>query len=328
MTTLRNTYGSGIPTLPGAKSTWVSLLLIALGLAMPGSNSWAGTIVAVQTSLGDFYIEVNEQAAPVTAENFLNYVRSGRYDNTFVHGVSGGAQIRGGCFRFGNCNDGPQSIQLDPAIPLEPTGLSNIQGSIAALHPSTDPDGATSQWLISLGNDSALDTLNGGYAVFGKVLGDGLSVLQQIASANPVRLGFFEETPTVNYLETNIDCQQFSRDNLVLLFMSVVNEDSTAATADYDPAGNRLQMNIDLGREGFRRIDFAVEQTGNETLITARLASALVLAEPAPNMATYNDASGILSIPFVAVGGDIVFRNVEFELRDRGSASFVLRRAE
>lgn len=319
------TASAANPSKPVKSALFTALVLASIVASAPLS---AGTIVAVRTSLGDFYIELDEQAAPITAGNFLNYVRSGRYNNTFIHGVSGGAQIRGGGYQFGNCNDGPQSIQLDPPIPFESTGLSNLQGSIAALHPSTDPDGATSQWLISLGNDPALDTLNGGYAAFGKVLGNGLRVLQQIASANPVRLGFFEETPTVNYLETSVDCQRFGRDNLVMLFMSVINEDSAAATASYEPESDTLVVNINLGNDGYRRIAFTVEDTGSGAIITARLESSVTLAEPVPNMADYDSSSGILRLPSIAVGDDIVYRNVEFELLDAASASFTLRGAE
>ncbi len=301
----------------------VVYLLLGYQLLAPEAN--AGSIVGVKTSLGDFYIEVDEVAAPVTAGNPLNYVRTGRYNNSFVHGASGGATIRGGGYVYNSCNTGPEPIPSDPPVPLEMTGLSNRSGTIAALHPSTEPDAATSQWLINIGNAPSLDTLNGGYAVFGKVLGDGLAVVSQIASANPVRLGFFEETPTINYLETNVDCQRFSRDNLVLMYMSVISNDRFAPTAHYDPATQTLSVNIDLGEDGFRQLDFDVDAQASQTSMTPRLASARILAEPVPNMATYNRISGRLVLPSIAVAGEIVYRNLEFDLLDSSDSKFILR---
>ena len=47
----------------------------------------AGTLVEVNTSLGDFYLELYDEAAPITVANFLNYVRSGRFNNTYIHAV-------------------------------------------------------------------------------------------------------------------------------------------------------------------------------------------------------------------------------------------------
>ncbi len=304
------------------------VLYLVLGYHLLMSEADAGSIVAVQTSLGDFYIEVDEVAAPVTASNFLNYVTTGRYNNSFVHGASGGATIRGGGYFYNSCNTGPEPIPSDAPIALEMTGLSNRSGTIAALHPSTEPDAATSQWLINIGNSPSLDTLNGGYAVFGKILGDGLAVVSRIASANPVRLGFFEETPTVNYLETNVDCQRFSRDNLVLMYMSVISNDRFAPTAHYDPATQTLSVNIDLGEDGFRQIEFDVDARAARASMTPRLATARVLAEPVPNMATYNRISGRLTLPTIAVAGEIVYRNLEFDLVDSRDSRFTLRAAE
>lgn len=300
----------------------LALSLLALLWAGPGN---AGTIVAVQTSLGDFYIEVDEESAPITAGNFLNYVTSGRYNNTFIHSVSGGSIIHGGGYQFNDCNDGPESISLDAPLPLEDTGLSNLNGTIAAWHPSTDPEGATSQWFINIGNDPTLDSLNGGYAVFGRVLGDGISVASRIARGNPVRLGFFEETPAINYQETTVDCQQFSRDNLVQVYMSVVDDNQSAATALYELTSQTLRVNVDLGRDGFQQINFEVDASATQASIIARPETARRLSTPEPNMASYNRISGILTLPSIAVDGKIVYRNLEFELVDPAVNRFILR---
>ncbi|MFZ8955717.1 MAG: peptidylprolyl isomerase [Pseudohongiellaceae bacterium] len=170
------------------------MIAISAILGFPGATI-AGTIVEVQTSFGNFYLEIDEESAPVTGGNFLNYVRSGRYNNTFIHGAIGGSLIRGGGYTYTNCADGPQRIELDDPIPLEDTGLSNLNGTIAALRPSSELNGATSEWFINLGADTTLDTQDGGYAVFGRVLGDGLNVVRNISLANLVRWVSFWKLP-------------------------------------------------------------------------------------------------------------------------------------
>jgi peptidyl-prolyl cis-trans isomerase A (cyclophilin A) len=288
----------------------------------------AGAIVEVQTSFGTFYLEIDAESAPLTGGNFLNYVRSGRYNNTFIHGTIGGSLIRGGGYTFANCADGPQRIELDDPIPLEDTGLSNLDGTIAALRPATDINGATSEWFINLGADTGLDTQDGGYAVFGRVLGDGLNVVRNISLANLVRLGFFLETPTSNYFQSTVNCQQFSRDNLILVLMAVVNEDSLAATASFDAASGLLEVNVDLGRDGFIRAPFAVSVSDEQTIISARLESLVDLHQPVPNMASYDANSGLLTLPSIGIDGEIRFRNIVFELSDATSATFLLRSIE
>ena len=315
----------------GAQSRFRPLRLsVLLALLCLSAATWteAGTIVEVQTSFGNFYLEIDEESAPVTGGNFLNYVRSGRYNNTFIHGAIGGSLIRGGGYTYTNCADGPERIELDSPIPLEETGLSNLDGTIVAHRPSNDVNGATSEWFINLGADIDLDTRDGGYAVFGIVLGDGLDVVRNISLANLVRLGFFLETPTSNYLESAVNCQQFSRDNLIMVLMEVVNEDSLAATASFDSATALLEVNVDLGRDGFIRVPFSVAVSDEQTIISARLESAVDLQQPVPNMAHYDAGSGLLRINSIAIDGEVLYRDVVFELSDVMSTTFVLRSSE
>ncbi len=307
---------------------------LALGIAttasiLLGSQSMAGTIVSVQTSLGEFFVEVDEQAAPITAGNFLNYVRSGRYDHTFIHGATGNSVIRGGGFNFEGC--GAEPIVLDAPIPKEDTGLSNLNGTIAALRPSAEIDGATSQWFINIGDDPLLDTLDGGYAVFGKVLGNGLDVVSAISVSTPVRLaGLFLETPSINYTEEFLDCQRFSSDNLVQILTDVIEEDpdNSVPSASYNPDSNLLEVNLDLQSDGFTHLTFEVESSAASVTLRGQLDSAFDLQSPVPNMATYDEISGELHIPSISVDGSIQYRNVVLDLQDTLSATFTLRSFE
>jgi hypothetical protein len=146
--------------------------------------------------------------------------------------------------------------------------------------------------------------------------------------ANVVRLGFFLETPTTNYFESGVDCQLFSRDNLIMVLMSVLDDDKTAASADFDPLTQSLGINLDLGAAGFTRIPFTVAVDSTQTSIKALLENAVDLQQPVPNMASYNVVSGQLKLPSIAVDGEIVYRNVIFDLIESATATFELRSYE
>ena len=117
---------------------------VLLGFVALPKTAAAGTIVEVQTSVGTFYIEVNEEAAPITGGNFLNYVTSGAYNNTFIHGTTGGSLIRGGGYTYDSCTEGP--VHTNGLIALENTGSPISMARWRHCTPS-DANGATSEWF-------------------------------------------------------------------------------------------------------------------------------------------------------------------------------------
>src|ERR1041384_1478242 len=155
--------------------------------------------VRLTTVLGDIDIALYDQRKPITVANFKNYIDSGRYfttdpttlqpASTFVHRSVPGFVIQGGGF-FSTVNPAdpvhvqPTAVLTFPAIQNEP-GISNTRGTIAMAR-LTDPNSATSQWFINLADNGGppnnLDTLNGAFTVFGRVLGDGMTVVDAIAA--------------------------------------------------------------------------------------------------------------------------------------------------
>jgi cyclophilin family peptidyl-prolyl cis-trans isomerase len=135
---------------------------------------------------------------PRTVTNFLHYVNSDKYDGTVVHRNSdtndGSGErdfvIQGGGFKFQNPTTPTGTISVQtvvtiPAIADEPgggvTGPSNLVGTIAMA--KRGPNTVTSQWFINQGNNSFLDNPlrgDGGFAAFGKVLGNGMNVVNAI----------------------------------------------------------------------------------------------------------------------------------------------------
>ena len=120
--------------------------------------------VKVSTSLGDMLIDLDPKAAPISVTNFLKYVNQDFYTNLIFHRVVPGFVIQAGGFTADLV-----APPTDASIKLEvDNGLSNIRGSVAMAR-MTELNSGTTQFYINLVDNATLDTLNGGYAVFGSV---------------------------------------------------------------------------------------------------------------------------------------------------------------
>ena len=135
--------------------------------------------VKLTTTKGDIVIELNEEKAPVTVQNFLNYVRDGFYDGTIFHRVIPNFMIQGGGFN----DQMMQKMTQDPIKNEADNGLPNDRGSIAMAR-TQDPNSATAQFFINVKDNAFLDhsAKSGqgwGYCVFGKVTA-GMDVVNEI----------------------------------------------------------------------------------------------------------------------------------------------------
>ena len=192
------------------------------------SQAAARTIVRFETVEGSFDVELCDELMPRTVANFLDYVTEGRYDGSVVHRNSDTADpelrdfvIQGGGF-FLEDPVPPESeitgfgVPTNPPIADEPgggvAGPSNLRGTIAMA--KSGPDTATSQWFINQGDNSFLDDPqrpDGGFAAFGTVIGDGMSVVDAIGDLPiPPDFGFtigapFSELPLRNFAGASID---------------------------------------------------------------------------------------------------------------------------
>jgi cyclophilin family peptidyl-prolyl cis-trans isomerase len=149
--------------------------------------------VKLQTSKGDIIIELDEEAAPVTVGNFLQYVEDGFYDGTIFHRVIRSFMIQGGGFT----PDMAQRKTRPPIINEAGNGLKNLRGTIAMARTKDHPNSATSQFFINHKNNSFLNYVEGrkpGYAVFGKVV-QGMEVVDAIAAVKTARKGQHGNVP-------------------------------------------------------------------------------------------------------------------------------------
>ncbi len=151
-------------------------------------------MVKLETSMGEILLELDEEKAPKTVANFLEYVKKGHYDGTIFHRVIDGFMIQGG----GMTSD-MQEKPTEASIENEAdNGLKNEAYSLAMAR-TTDPHSASAQFFINVKNNEFLNhtakTAAGwGYAVFGKVA-KGHGVVNKIKSVKTGRKGMHDDVP-------------------------------------------------------------------------------------------------------------------------------------
>jgi peptidyl-prolyl cis-trans isomerase B (cyclophilin B) len=160
---------------------------------MPGTTS-----VVMETSMGTLTIELNDEKAPLTVQNFLAYADEGFYDNTIFHRVIPDFMIQGG-----GMAPGMKEKKTRPAIKNESAnGLSNTRGTLAMARTSA-PDSATAQFFINVKDNAFLDKANArdkvGYCVFGKVIA-GIDVVDKIKAVPTASKGHHDDVPVKDVL--------------------------------------------------------------------------------------------------------------------------------
>jgi peptidyl-prolyl cis-trans isomerase A (cyclophilin A) len=168
------------------KTKWLqTIAAIGLGFAL-SLNAQAQT-VKLTTSMGKIVVKLSPEKAPKTVANFLEYVKSGHYNNTVFHRVISNFMIQGG-----GMSASLQEKQTRAPIALEShNGLKNDRGTIAMAR-TGDPNSATSQFFINVVDNAMLNAANSadghGYAVFGKVV-SGMDVVDKIRAVQTTRKG-------------------------------------------------------------------------------------------------------------------------------------------
>jgi peptidyl-prolyl cis-trans isomerase B (cyclophilin B) len=151
-------------------------------------------MVKFETDMGDIIIELDEEKAPATAANFLNYVNSGHYDGTIFHRVIDGFMIQCG----GMNADMEERATSDPIENEADNGLTNDAYTVAMAR-TMDPHSATAQFFINVKkndflNHTAKTPQGWGYAVFGKVT-KGHGVVNKIKAVKTGRKGMHDDVP-------------------------------------------------------------------------------------------------------------------------------------
>ncbi|MGM8939140.1 peptidylprolyl isomerase [Psychrobacter glaciei] len=151
-------------------------------------------VVELETNMGAIVIELNEEKAPKTVENFLNYVKSGQYDGTIFHRIIDGFMIQGGGMDA-EMNEKPTNAPVENEAD---NGLKNDAGTIAMAR-TQDPHSATSQFFVNVKDNDFLNhtgkNMQGwGYTVFGKVT-SGMDVIEKMRGVPTGRFGMHADVP-------------------------------------------------------------------------------------------------------------------------------------
>jgi peptidyl-prolyl cis-trans isomerase B (cyclophilin B) len=156
-------------------------------------------MVKLHTNFGEITLELDADKAPITVANFLQYVESGFYDNIIFHRVIDGFMIQGGGFDASMTQKTTKANIKNEAD----NGLQNKIYTIAMAR-TPDPDSASSQFFINVGDNDFLDftapTSQGwGYCVFGKVT-DGTDVIDKIKKVKTGNKSGHQDVPLENVI--------------------------------------------------------------------------------------------------------------------------------
>ncbi len=172
----------------------ICVLMLSLALNGQAMAKGAFTLIKLETSMGEIVLSLNEEKAPITTANFIQYVKDGFYDGTIFHRVIDNFMIQGGGFT-------PDMKQKETRANIEneaDNGLENFKYTIAMAR-TPDPHSASSQFFINTKNNAFLNfsspTAQGwGYAVFGEVI-EGKEVVDAIEKVSTTSKGFHSDVP-------------------------------------------------------------------------------------------------------------------------------------
>jgi cyclophilin family peptidyl-prolyl cis-trans isomerase len=179
---------------------WLVFLTVVLLQATPAPQTSSpqpaagNPLVVVETSMGSFTIELFKDQAPVSTQNFLQYIKDGFYPGTIFHRVVSGYVIQGGGF-----TEDLTEKRTRPPIQNEATnGISNRRGTVAMARTRLLRS-ATSQFYVNVADNRSLDHTGYspdefGYAVFGRVI-EGMDVVDRIAVVPTTERGGMPNVP-------------------------------------------------------------------------------------------------------------------------------------
>src|SRR5579863_810910 len=221
---------SGGPMRIHSRTRIALLAAVLLSALLPGGAARAEdptTQVRVTTSMGEFVIEVRNDRAPLTAANFLRYVREGFYNNTLFHRVIANFVIQGG-------GHDATSLNLKPAhesvFNESGDGLQNKRGTVG-LARGDAPHSGNAQFYVNLVDNPDLDPVptRWGYAVFGRVV-QGMDVIDLIG-----------ETPTGAVGQWKSDAPLKP---VIIQKIEIVAPGATSAAAPVTPVATPQQNTI------------------------------------------------------------------------------------
>jgi len=276
----------------------------------------ANPVACFNTNMGQFCIELFETQTPITSANFLNYIDSEAYKNGIFHRSVPGFVIQGGGFKI---VDGIDKKTLEPVNTFPPITnefkISNTRGTVAMAKLSGNPNSATSQWFVNLADNSLnLDNQNGGFTVFGRVIFDGMNVIDAIEKLPIANLGGnLTATPTIGSISSTV-----STDNFVQINQITVT-DTTGVFSE-----GIFSFAVDIGTDEALAVSLRLIEDNPAYVFELDPVSIASLPTIPTSIATFSSGSGQLHIPSVMINASTVVKNVLMQLSDAKSFQFTL----
>lgn len=280
-------------------------------------------------------LELFSDVTPITVNNFLNYVTSGKYDGSFITRSVSGFILQSGRYTFRpptpdnflrpiSENTGLALVPLESSSPVKNeyplTTLTNVRGTISMAKLSHNPDSATNEWFINLAdNRENLDNQNGGFTVFGRVIDNGMTIADEIsyfpkhATIQNVINSSFSALPVVNYSLGDGILQE----NLVMISDATI---ITRPILSFSPNANTFPLDITGDASGSLQV-ITFTNTGNETLTISPISNTLsaeftIESNNCNNkvllpISTNPDSSCDLSIRFIATTESVINNSLD-----------------
>jgi peptidyl-prolyl cis-trans isomerase B (cyclophilin B) len=145
--------------------------------------------------MGDIVLELNDEAAPLSVENFIKYLKEDHYDGTIFHRIIAGFMIQGGGLKPDMTE---KCCRHEPIKNEARNGLKNVKYSLAMAR-TGDPHSATAQFFINTKDNDFLnfsdESAHGwGYAVFGRVV-EGFDVVDRIEDVETTSRAYHDDVP-------------------------------------------------------------------------------------------------------------------------------------
>lgn len=136
-------------------------------------------------------VKLDEVNAPISVANFVKLAKDGFYEGLIFHRVIKNFMIQGGGFNVDMMTKKASTIKGEFAQNGVKNLLKHKAGTLSMARTSV-PDSASSQFFIC-----SVDTphLDGAYAAFGQIEGDGMSVVDSISNVKTGRIGYYEDVP-------------------------------------------------------------------------------------------------------------------------------------
>ena len=343
-----------------------SIIILVVTCCITQVTVTASTLVRMEVQQGGntpeiLDIKLFDELAPITVTNFLKYINDGDYTNSFFHRTSISSSlsvIQGGGFTYDPLlNDGSFSYDLNSGlylggmqqVPTDPPIInefskSNTTGTLAMAKLGGDANSATSQWFVNMAdNSSNLDNQNGGFTVFGEILGNGMSIINAMGAVPTIDKTSihpaFSELPLPDYVSGSVN-----RDNLIIIntmseklsisatydqSMSIIGASDEPEDVDFGIVilGNSVTANITLRNKGASTLDIGdIATTDGLTLPYS------IMTNNCMSKSLASNESCDLSIDFTpsttgvfdeTINIEILSLNISYSLKIHGQSSII-----